>query len=200
LDKENTPGDSIILSWWDYGYWINRMGQRKAYVDPSQNKELVANTANMLLMDEELDIDYLVIDFDMVTAKLWALAKWIDKEPTDYMNTYYITDGGNTTPVVLYTTEYYQTLVSRLYSHNGKSVISSQSSVIKTNGRHVESIDTYATYEEALRSIGIGQRIVGTAPFVSPVDLKAVSSYELVYESKANRYGIPEVKIFKKGE
>ena len=31
--KENTPPDSIIFSWWDYGYWITTLSDRTTLVD-----------------------------------------------------------------------------------------------------------------------------------------------------------------------
>ena len=31
--KENTPEDAVIFSWWDYGYWIETVGERTTLVD-----------------------------------------------------------------------------------------------------------------------------------------------------------------------
>jgi len=31
--KENTPEDAVIAAWWDYGYWINTLGERKTLAD-----------------------------------------------------------------------------------------------------------------------------------------------------------------------
>ncbi|MBL4885075.1 MAG: hypothetical protein JKY95_11145, partial [Planctomycetaceae bacterium] len=31
--KENTPEDAVIASWWDYGYWISTLGERKTLSD-----------------------------------------------------------------------------------------------------------------------------------------------------------------------
>ena len=31
--KENTPEDAVIASWWDYGYWISALGERKTLAD-----------------------------------------------------------------------------------------------------------------------------------------------------------------------
>ena len=31
--KENTPKDAVIAAWWDYGYWISTLGERKTLVD-----------------------------------------------------------------------------------------------------------------------------------------------------------------------
>jgi len=46
--KENTPTDSVIFAWWDYGYWIQTLGERTTLVDNStladQQIEKVART------------------------------------------------------------------------------------------------------------------------------------------------------------
>jgi len=31
--RENTPKDAVIASWWDYGYWISTIGERKTLAD-----------------------------------------------------------------------------------------------------------------------------------------------------------------------
>ncbi len=31
--KENTPEDSIVISWWDYGYWIQHFAERYTILD-----------------------------------------------------------------------------------------------------------------------------------------------------------------------
>ena len=33
--KENTPDDAVIASWWDYGYWISTLSERKTLADNS---------------------------------------------------------------------------------------------------------------------------------------------------------------------
>ena len=33
--KENTPEDAVIAAWWDYGYWIGTIGERKTLADNS---------------------------------------------------------------------------------------------------------------------------------------------------------------------
>ena len=33
--KGNTPSDSVIFSWWDYGYWIQTLGERTTLADNS---------------------------------------------------------------------------------------------------------------------------------------------------------------------
>ena len=31
--KENTPKDAVIAAWWDYGYWISTLSERKTLAD-----------------------------------------------------------------------------------------------------------------------------------------------------------------------
>ena len=33
--RENIPDDAVIASWWDYGYWISTLGERKTLADNS---------------------------------------------------------------------------------------------------------------------------------------------------------------------
>jgi len=33
--RENTPEDTVIAAWWDYGYWINTLAERKTLADNS---------------------------------------------------------------------------------------------------------------------------------------------------------------------
>jgi len=75
--KDNTPRDSVVLAWWDYGYWIEYEAQRKAYVDPSQSATGVKQTSNFLLSRQGsgLDIaaDYIILDYATVNYKREAM-------------------------------------------------------------------------------------------------------------------------------
>jgi dolichyl-diphosphooligosaccharide---protein glycosyltransferase len=48
--KNNTTKDSVVASWWDYGYWVQTLGERKTLADNSTvSTEVIANIARMLL-------------------------------------------------------------------------------------------------------------------------------------------------------
>ena len=48
--KNDTPKDSVVASWWDYGYWIQTMGNRKTIDDNATvDTNVIANIARMLL-------------------------------------------------------------------------------------------------------------------------------------------------------
>ena len=31
--KANTPKDAVVAAWWDYGYWISTLSERKTLAD-----------------------------------------------------------------------------------------------------------------------------------------------------------------------
>ena len=48
--KNNTPTNSVIASWWDYGYWVQTLGERKTLADNATiDTNVIANIARMLL-------------------------------------------------------------------------------------------------------------------------------------------------------
>ena len=68
--KHNTPEDSIIVSWWDYGYWIQTMGERTTFVDNATLIDWrIKQIANIFLSEPDIawnelnkmDADYVVI-------------------------------------------------------------------------------------------------------------------------------------------
>lgn len=68
--KNNTPKDAVIGSWWDYGYWIQTIGERASLADNSTVSTMVIqNIAKMLLSDpdtawntlNEMQADYVLV-------------------------------------------------------------------------------------------------------------------------------------------
>lgn len=68
--ESNTPEDSVIAAWWDYGYWITTMSDRKTLADnATMNGTRIANIAKAFLAPPDLaweslqkmDADYVLI-------------------------------------------------------------------------------------------------------------------------------------------
>ena len=68
--KNNTPEDSVVASWWDYGYWITTLGERISLADNATiSTKQIQKIALMFLSSpddgwkllQELDADYLLI-------------------------------------------------------------------------------------------------------------------------------------------
>jgi len=153
---------------------------------------LSANNSN-------IDADYIILDRDTVLGKTWAIAQWAGEEISNYSGVYYISRDNLLKPVYLFYPEYYESLMVRLYNFDGKAVIPTQSTVINlkldfpftSEGRVLQSIDVYGTYDEAIKNLGIGRRLVGTG-------VLKVDGYSLVYEASEKVDGISYVKIFRK--
>jgi dolichyl-diphosphooligosaccharide--protein glycosyltransferase len=68
--KTNTPENSVVVSWWDYGYWITTMSERATVNDNATiNGTRIAKVAKTLLSSpdeawnklQEMDADYVVV-------------------------------------------------------------------------------------------------------------------------------------------
>jgi dolichyl-diphosphooligosaccharide--protein glycosyltransferase len=68
--ERNTPEDSVIASWWDYGYWITTLGNRTSLADNATiNQTRIATIAKMFIDEQEggikiaqdLKADYILV-------------------------------------------------------------------------------------------------------------------------------------------
>jgi len=68
--KVNTPQDSVIASWWDYGYWITTLGERTSLADNATiSTDRIVTIAKMFLSSpdkgweilQQLDADYVLV-------------------------------------------------------------------------------------------------------------------------------------------
>ena len=68
--KENTPEDSVIVAWWDYGYWITTLSERATLADNATiDSKKISEIAKTFLSPpdkawnklQEMDADYVLI-------------------------------------------------------------------------------------------------------------------------------------------
>ncbi len=68
--KNNTPKNAVVASWWDYGYWIQTMGERASLADNSTvSTNVIKNIAKMFLSNpdtawntlNEMQADYVLV-------------------------------------------------------------------------------------------------------------------------------------------
>ncbi len=210
-----------VMAWWDYGYWITRIGHRIPNSNPSQNPAQQIDAAKFLTAQDEsqeiaqrLKSDYVMIDLDTVTGKFWAIATYAGKKLSDYSDVFYVSNNNQIQAVQLYYPDYYRALAVRLYNFDGKAV--KEKNVIamiyeerKTDEgkpfKFITDAQQFNSYEAA-KTFTLSKpnwAIVGNNPLVSPVPLDVVSDYELVYSSTQKRTipnvgDVSEVKIFKR--
>jgi len=200
-----------VMSWWDYGHGITRVGRRIPIANPFQQAAPVAgryftsqNEAEANQIMDELGAKYVMIDYDMTAGKFWAMTVWPGRDVDDFYGIYYIAEAdGRLQPVQLFYPSYYNTTVARLYNFNGQAVTPAETIVISyeeqvsqqgISYKLLTSSQAFATYEEAsdfIKEHTGNYQIVGIDLFNSPVPLEKLEHYDLIYESPAQ-----QVKIF----
>jgi oligosaccharyl transferase (archaeosortase A-associated) len=224
------PGESYnypqtaygVTAWWDYGYWITRIGHRIPTSNPSsgyRGESLIFVAQDEASANAILDgwgSKYVLVDnaIAMPMGKFHALATLSGSSTEKFFDIYYQRQDNMLEPVILFYPEYYHSLVIRLYNFDGSQVIPKSSPVISyeekvtRDGRpykEITSLTAFSSYEKAEAYVASQKsgnyRIVNSDPFASPVPLPALEHYKLVYSSKGSKTMlngglISEVKIF----
>lgn len=154
------------------------------------------------------------MDYTTATSKFHSLATWAGSSEEKFYDIYYQLQGDKLTPVLLFYPEYYRSLAIRLYNFDGNEVTPKKSTVISYKKKisrdgkpykEITSLQSFTSYEAAASYFASRKsndyKIVGIGPFISPVPLKALERYELIYSSGSSSRQtdgdmIPTVKIF----
>ena len=212
-----------VVAWWDYGYWITRIGHRMPTSNPGtghmgESLFFAAQdeaSANEIMDEYRAGSRYVIVDYAiaMITGKFDAVAT-LSGSREKFYDVYYLPQDSTLKPVILFYPEYYRSLLIRLYNFDGSQVTSQSSVVIsyqeKVSGdgtpyKEITGVQSFSSYKEAeayISSQASGNyRVVGADPFISPVPLEALKHYKLVYSSDSSIKppgggSIPEVKIF----
>jgi len=211
-----------VLSWWDYGYLITRIGRRIPHSNPGIGTYGEANY--FIAQDEDSSgklihdwgIKYVIISKDMTSfkEKFYAMALYGGHKREDYYD-YFLkkTDSGYDAVLFFYP-EYYRTMAVRLFNFDGKEVVPKITMVVnysvgadKSGNRYkvINEVKKFDYYSEAVEFIEQQKqgnyRIIGTDPGNSPVPLEKLSHYELVYgssqQTEVGSVTTAGIKIFK---
>jgi len=221
-----------VIAWWDYGYWISRIGRRIPNANPSQATGPVTSVASFFISQdeesageirEELGSSYVIIDYEVavplffqggIAGKFYALATWAGRDQTEFFDFYYLRQGDQLLPVLLYYPEYYRSLSTRLYNFDGEAVtpeltwVISYEEMVSQEGTRFKVItgeEQFDSYEEAeahiLSQESANYKIVSSNPLISPVPLEALEHYRLIHSSDSlitlpAGQTVPAVKIF----
>ncbi len=131
-----------VISWWDYGHWIECIGRRIPNANPFQqgigtflnDSSVIAGAAPFFTTDnetladsilDELDTRYVVSDIEMATGKFYAMGTWgVGPENVSKYFTVVRTPQG---PQQTYSDLYYRTMEARQHVCDGMEVLFSQS-------------------------------------------------------------------------
>jgi len=210
-----------ILCWWDFGYWVTRMGQRVPLTNPgsAQLGEQFYFTApdgqKAAQVSAGWKTRYVVISDYLVNwnTGFKVVAGDAGEMSSKYYEVYYRMHNNNLAATLLYYPDYYRTMAVRLYCFDGKEYMPAETAAIswedKTGSdglayKEITGLKTFSSYEEASTFIsgqqGVNWRIVGKDPLASPVPLEALKGYRPAFASSQKaRVGnteAPAVKIF----
>jgi dolichyl-diphosphooligosaccharide--protein glycosyltransferase len=223
FDYSKYPNAYGVMAWWDYGYWIVRIGHRP----PSQNPGgaipavaeffLAQNESEGRRILDERGARYVILDFEFLTDKFYGAVSVTGKAQEDFYDTFWVQMSDEQwQPMIFYLPAYYQSMSVRLYNFEGKAVTPGPSDckVISWTWKEVEGVrykmvtntNPFGTYEAALAFVTSqksgNHNIVSSNPFVSPVPLEELEGFALCHDSDASVQWsesgdtIPQVRIF----
>jgi dolichyl-diphosphooligosaccharide--protein glycosyltransferase len=83
--NENTPQNSVIVSWWDYGYWITVVGNRTSVADNATiNSTRIAQIGTAFMSNEEEGMK-IIKDLKGDYVAVFVGARQIDPETNAYI-------------------------------------------------------------------------------------------------------------------
>ncbi len=173
---EYPPSAYGVMSWWDYGYWIIRIGRRIPTANPTQHAATTAaeyfmaqdepTAANIM---DRVGARYVAVDSLMglvqtadtgeLVGKFFGMASWTGKTKADFVENY-VGRGpdGRLAETTFFYPEFYRSMFCRLYVFGGRRVVPQEIEVASfregTNplGSRVKlltGLKRFATYAEA---------------------------------------------------
>jgi len=219
--RAEKEADYSVLCWWDYGYWVTRIGQRVPLTNPAsaqlstQDYFMAPDAQKAAQVNAGWNMKYVVVDDYMVNwnTGFRAIASVAGQTSAKYYEVYYRKQNDKLAATLLYYPEYYRTMAVRLYCFDGKAYTPSETAAVsweyKTGldgqpYKEITGIKTFGNYGEAAAFLaaqqGVNWQIVGKDPLASPVPLEALTGYRPAFTSpQKSRVGngeVPKVKIF----
>jgi oligosaccharyl transferase (archaeosortase A-associated) len=130
-----------VMSWWDYGHYIETIGHRMPNANPFQEgignltagvpgsspfflAENETQSENVLAnLDKNrspyLNSRYIMIDWEMATSKFYAMTAWSAVPITKYYGIFYEPQGDQLIPIEVYRDPFFRTMTARLFFFDG---------------------------------------------------------------------------------
>jgi len=198
-----------VLAWWDYGYWITRIGRRVPNANPTQSG--AGKVAGFLLaVDPQqgekllrtMGSRYVIVDSSLMfyinqPTKFPAIVAWAGRETREFFEWYYqVGSDGSSTPVLGIKPNYYKTMLARLFYFSAKQVSPESSWVYQYEWHTGQSGEKYkrlikrsefSSYSDAEAYIKAhpdrALDLVCTTPSKTCIPIKAMKNFSEVYRS-----------------
>ena len=211
LDYSAFPDAYGVMAWWDYGYWIARIGHRPPCQNPGG---AIPGVAEFFIAQSEADAAkvmdqyggrYVILDNQLMStnAKFYGPFSVTGKDQADYYDNFLVettnSQGAKSyTQATFFYPAYYQCISVRLYLFEGKAVTPAAGSCKVITWKPVlsegtefkvvtqtESFDSYAAAQAAVaaRPASGHYAIVSSDPRVSCVPLEALTHFTLIRDS-----------------
>ena len=209
------------LCWWDYGYWVSRIGRRVPCSNPGSSdrgewRYFMAQSARAAdNVCTTWNVRYVIVNDYMINwnSGFKAMAGSAREPANRYYEIYYRLQKDSLVPTLIYYPEYYRTMAVRLYCFDGLKYEPTETAVISWEDRagadgspyrEITGLKTFRSYPEAEAFMAAQKtgnwRTVGKDPWASPVPLEALAGYKPAFASsqkaKTGNAEAPEVKIF----
>jgi oligosaccharyl transferase (archaeosortase A-associated) len=202
-----------VMSWWDYGHWIETIGHRIPNANPFQQgigsiETGIPGSSPFFLAQNESEAEavlagldenrsaysntrYVITDVEMAMGKFHAIAAWSNIHPGVYQFSYW-QDGQ---PITLYTSDYFKSMVARLHFFDGSEADVQEAWTValrqdSQGGISIEPQKRSSDYQELLDSVNESMTqgyaaalVVSQSPIMTSVPLEALGHYRLVHES-----------------
>jgi len=88
--KENTPEDAVIAAWWDYGYWISTLSERKTLSDNATTLDWqIRKSASMFMSTPDHAWQILISDTETDVSSYYATLPTDLTRPTKHSDDVY---------------------------------------------------------------------------------------------------------------
>jgi oligosaccharyl transferase (archaeosortase A-associated) len=192
-----------IASWWDFGYWVIRIGHRLPVSDPGGGARVqmaqlftAQNEASANPILDSLRVKYVIIDDTTITSKFGGITTYAGTDLAQFGDVFYVNNSGKMTQMIYYYPRYFQSLAVRLYTFDGKPVVPTNIQVISYQDKvspdgqpykEVVTTNNFSSYEDAAsflaRQKSGNYKIVSSSTSKSPVPLESLSHYKEVYST-----------------
>ncbi len=205
-----------VLSWWDYGYWVLRIGRRIPNANPTQIGAREAaqfftatDETQALSILEPLGTRYVLVNAERGSWQkaqgsgfVPVMAVWAERPSSRFVGLYWTpSPEGDLERKVLYHPDYYRSLFTRLYLYGGRGwtpqgaswVISFEEREVPGNGTGRVITDTlfFDSHQAAVTFLATREdrdrwRLVSPDPLLSCVPLEPLKRLRQVHETSAS--------------
>ena len=211
------PSAYSVLTWWDYGDWVNAIAHRMPSTNGTQkDADIVAAylTATSPELAQKLrtrlSARYAVLNSD-VTGKFWdTILQWANRDPRQFGAVVFASGpSGTRFPVRIFLPDYYRSIAVRMFNFDGRAIVAApEVSVFTTQIMHtvggpdLEALaaeQKFPSEERAREYIasnpGASMLLGSRDPMVSPVNVEELTGVTRVFTSPESA-GPQTVKVF----